>query len=1038
MADTPLGNLNAEQLAEYNKEGKKLLVTFEDIGKVVSSNAKTASDFTEKSVKNYSSSNSVAKKLSKTLAGLTKEQLIGLDKRKKFEKDLKDLDSEIAARKATIRNLEEDIVQQRALTVSLTQAVAEEMAEGAGADQKKIAALNAQIDLSKEKTSAILDSQEALQDEQNEAKLLKSKYKEILDTTREMERVNPFTGISEIIGDIPVIGKLFKGLSGAASTFNKELAKAPDHLTEAQKRTRALRKTFNELNKDALKASFAFMGKGAVEAFNAFDEATVKLEKNLNVSTVKAAELQQGFIRTAKAYQGIVSADLNKALTEANASLGTTAKLSNDTLATHVTLTKQMGFSADEASQLMKFAMATGQDFKTMTENAAGTVKVLNAQNGTAIDYKQILKDINSTSNQVKMSLEAQGFSLEKAAFEAKKMGLSLDQMDSIAGNLLNFEQSIADELEAELLLGRDLNLEKARQKALDGDLVGMSKELMNQGITAKKFNSMNRIEQESIAKAMGMQRGEMANMFAEQEALTALQIEGAENLDDAVNMKYDSIVKAKEEAIKAAKESGESEEEIAKRINDAKIAAQKELGKLAKETGKQELIDKREAQTAAEIKDELQTKAFENLALAFDPETFAGGKKAFGALAGEVDLLTAATIALTAVQTAIAGMDLFEKFGGRRRGRGKSKVDIDTKSVGKKLTNTLDDSIDDVGKKLTDTLDDSIDDVGKKFTKTMGDATSDVASKAASVADDVAKAGASSADDVAKAGAKGGIFGKMFSGAKSLAGKAAGAVKGVAGKAAGVAGKAVGAVGNVAGKAAGAVKGVAGKAAGMAGKALDAVNPMSAIKKFFKGGGVGKLLKKLPGIGALIGPVIAGYEIAQEVGATGGEADPRNVGNATLSALGGLGGGALGSILGSLIGPGIGTFLGGLAGDYIGRMVADLIAENIDMSGLGKMAINIFGGSAKQEAPPQMAGGAEIAPEMAADFISRPGQPIQTFRPDDVVIGGTNPMGGGGDDGRTIELLERLVAAVEKGGVINMDGNKVGTMLGMSSYRTQ
>lgn len=1034
MADTPLGNLNAEQLAEYNREGKKLLVTFEDIGKVVSSNAKTASEFTEKSVKNYSSSNSVAKKLSNTLAGLTKEQLIGLDKRKKFEKDLKDLDSEIAARKATIRNLEEDIVQQRALTVSLTQAVAEEMAKEGGGDEKKIAALNAQIDLSKEKTNAILDSQEALQDEQNEANLLKSKYKEILDTTREMERVNPFTGISEIIGDVPVIGKLFKGLSGAASTFNRELAKAPDHLTEAQKRTRALRKTFNELNKDALKASLAFMGKGAVEALNTFDEATVKLEKNLNVSTVKAAELQQGFIRTAKAYQGIVSADLNKALTEANASLGTTAKLSNDTLATHVTLTKQMGFSADEASQLMKFAMATGQDFKTMTENAAGTVKVLNAQNGTAIDYKQILKDINGTSNQVKMSLEAQGFSLEKAAYEAKKMGLSLDQMDSIAGNLLNFEQSIADELEAELLLGQDLNLEKARQLALDGDLVGMSKELLKQGIDAEKFNNMNRIEQEAIAKAMGMQRGEMANMFAEQKALTALQIEGAENLDDAVNMKYDSIVKAKEEAIKAAKESGESEEEIAKRINDAKIAAQKELGKLAKETGKQELIDKREAQTAAEIKDELQTKAFENLALAFDPETFAGGKKAFGALAGEVDLLTAATIALTAVQTAIAGMDLFEKFGGGRRGRrgrGKSKVDIDTKSVGKKFTDTLDDSIDDVGKKLTDTLDGSIDDVGKKFTEKMGNATSDVASKAskaASAVDDAAKAGASSADDVAKAGAKGGIFGKMFSGAKSLAGKAAGAVKGVAGKA-----------GGMVSKAAGAVKGVAGKAAGMAGKALDAVNPMSAIKKFFKGGGVGKLLKKLPGIGALIGPAIAAYEIGQAAGAGGAAADPRSVGNATLSALGSLGGGALGSVLGSLIPvPIVGTFLGGLAGDYIGRMVADLVSENVDMSGLGKMAINAFGGSVKQEAPPQMAGGAEIAPEMAADFISRPGQPIQTFRPDDVVIGGTNPMGGGGDDGRTIELLERLVAAVEKGGVINMDGNKVGTMLGMSSYRTQ
>ena len=702
-----------------------------------------------------------------------------------------------------------------------------------------------------------------------------------------------------------------------------------------------------------------------MDSFNRFDEATVKLEKNLNVSTEKAAELQQGFIRTAEAYQGIVSADLNKAMTEANATLGTTAKLSDDTLATHVALTKQMGFSADEAGQLMKFAMATGQDFKTMTENAAGTVKVLNAQNGTAIDYKQIMKDINSTSNQVKMSLEAQGFSLEKAAYEAKKMGLSLDQMDGVASNLLNFEQSIADELEAELLLGQDLNLEKARQLALDGDLVGMSKEIQKQGITANKFFKMNRIEQESIAKAMGMTRSEMSDMFTEQQALNKLQVDGAANLDDAVNIEYDSIMEAKKAAIKAAEESGASEEEIAKRINAAKVEAQEKLNKLVEDSGKKELVDKLKAQTAQEIAAEAQTKAFDRLNLAFDPETFGGFKEGLGTLATNTGLLTAATIALTAIQTAIAAKDLFsgdnnvvdqfKDFFGKKN---KVDVDVNTKGVGKKFTDTLDDSIDDAGKKLTDTLDDSIDDVGKKFTKTMGDATSDAASDAASkvssvlddatkagtsVADDAAKAGASSADDVAKAGAKGGFFGKMFSGAKNLAGKAAGAVKGVAGKAAGVAGKAVSAV-VVAGKAAGAVKGVAGKAAGMAGKALDAVNPMSAIKKFFKGGGVGKLLKKLPGIGALIGPAIAAYEIGQAAGATGAAADPRSVGNATLSALGSLGGGALGSILGSLIPvPIVGTFLGGLAGDYIGRMVADLVSENVDMSGLGKMAINVF-----------------------------------------------------------------------------------------------
>ena len=177
---------------------------------------------------------------------------------------------------------------------------------------------------------------------------------------------------------------------------------------------------------------------------------------------------------------------------------------------------------------------------------------------------------------------------------------------------------------------------------------------------------------------------------------------------------------------------------------------------------------------------------------------------------------------------------------------------------------------------------------------------------------------------------------------------------------------------------------------------------------------------------------------------AAGGGADPKMVGNQVVDAIGGLGGGILGSILGSFVPvPGVGTFVGSVLGDMAGRYVAGLVSDNIDTSSLGQMAIKAFGNNEESGITPQMAstegGGMEVAPDMASDFISRPGQPIQKFRPDDVVIGATNPMGGGNENnGRTVELLERLVTAVEKGGIINMDGNKVGTMLGMSSYRTQ
>jgi CelD/BcsL family acetyltransferase involved in cellulose biosynthesis len=52
--------------------------------------------------------------------------------------------------------------------------------------------------------------------------------------------------------------------------------------------------------------------------------------------------------------------------------------------------------------------------------------------------------------------------------------------------------------------------------------------------------------------------------------------------------------------------------------------------------------------------------------------------------------------------------------------------------------------------------------------------------------------------------------------------------------------------------------------------------------------------------------------------------------------------------------------------------------------------------------------------------------------------MGGTNLTGGGADSAKTLQLLERLVNAVEKGGTVTLDGQKVGKALVAGSYRMQ
>ena len=1055
-------NLNPENLKKVNQEATRLLSALGGIGSALNEAAKNSAKISGDTLDTFKSSQSQAEKLAKKLQGLTTDQLKGLSLEKKFKSDLIKLDAESAARAAKIATLQENIN-------TLYEIGGEEAMDEADALAESLVQLQEQNSISEE---------------------IKKQFEDIHQTTQEIERVNPFKGISEMVQEVPILRKAFDGLADAADKFN-------DELVEGNNTMKAMGKSLFDMKKgtgilaDIGKGIAAFGIKSAVEGFNRLDEASVTLEKSLNMNTTEAINFQKELIHTANTIQGVTAGDLNKSLIEANQALGTTAKMSSETLLTFTAMTKQMGVSADEASKLNQFSLASGQNFEQFTNEAIGSVQVLNAVNGTAIDYKGILKDVNNMSNAVKLSTQAQGRNLAEAAYQAKKMGLSMGELDSIAGGLLDFEQSIANELEAELLLGKDLNLEKARAAALDNDLVTLGKELQKQGITQEKFTKMNRIEQESVAKAMGMTRESMSDMFVQQSALNALSVEGATSVDEAVKKKY----------------------EEAMAIEDVELR-EKALKKLRETEGAKEITRQLEAQTLQEKALEAQIDMADTLASAFPTEAITGMKNAMNSLAKYIPALTVAIGALTAAILLMKlgrGIAQFKQFTKSIKGA-RGSVDDLGKGLGK-LGGTADDaakvaanSMDDMAKTAANSADDAAkaamnatDDVAKATANSVDDA----AKAATSVVDDATKTMAGGLDDVAKAGSKlGGVFksfkgllsgalggiknlakgigeavGKAGSLAKNLAsagGGAAGAASAMSGgagnatKAATSAAKGSGGAAKTAttaatksgggslfgkafdfvkggvSKAVGGVKSVAGKAAGMAGKALDTVNPMTHVKKFFKGGGgVSKLLKKLPGVGQLIGPAIMLYEVSQ---ASGASADPREVGNATLNALGGLGGGALGSVLGSLIPvPVVGTMLGGMAGDYIGRMVADLVSENVDMSGLGQMAIDAFGGQTDTEGiSPLMAENTQtgISSDTASDFISRPGQPIQKFRPDDIVIGATNPMGKGGsttvDNQRTNELLERLISIVEKGGVINMDGNKVGTVLGMSSYRTQ
>jgi hypothetical protein len=148
---------------------------------------------------------------------------------------------------------------------------------------------------------------------------------------------------------------------------------------------------------------------------------------------------------------------------------------------------------------------------------------------------KSVMESVSKVSSRVALNFQGSGKAITSAVVQAKKLGLEMEQVENIANSLLNIEDSIAAEMEAELLTGKDLNLEKAREAALSGDNVKLMAELANQGITAADYSKMNRLQQDALGKALGMNGDSLADMLGTQKKNEASN-------QDTLSLQKDSV----------------------------------------------------------------------------------------------------------------------------------------------------------------------------------------------------------------------------------------------------------------------------------------------------------------------------------------------------------------------------------------------------------------------------------------------------------------------------------------------------------------
>ena len=268
--------------------------------------------------------------------------------------------------------------------------------------------------------------------------------------------------------------------------------------------------------------SAAAMWKLIKDGVIAADKQVIGLSKSLGVSRDSASEMRGEMIsyRNATADTFVSLERLYKAQQGLSEQLGIAVNFSNEERENFARLTELVGLTNEEAGGLAKNAAITGKSTKDYVADVRNAAFEAQRANKIRISDKELLSTISKLSSGILVKFKGNTDALAKAVVQAKKLGTTLEQVDKIGDSMLDFEQSIEKELEAELITGKQLNFERARAAALSGDQAELMGEIAAQAGSLQEFQSMNVVAQKSLAEAFGMSREEMADMLQKQETI--------------------------------------------------------------------------------------------------------------------------------------------------------------------------------------------------------------------------------------------------------------------------------------------------------------------------------------------------------------------------------------------------------------------------------------------------------------------------------------------------------------------------------------
>ena len=328
----------------------------------------------------------------------------------------------------------------------------------------------------------------------------------------------------------------------------------------------------------AAAAAIALIGVLLYKAMN-YAEA---MRQEFGITRGEAFEIQTAVDATAMQFKllGVSAEDVGTMAQGIADNMGGVSNITQENLAAMAELQGLYGMSADSIAPAMTAMKGLGAESNEAASAQLAQIGHMAQMEGVA--PAKVFADMTADMGTFSRFGKEGGKNLAEAAIMARKLGTSLESMAATSDALLDFESNINDQMEASMLLGRSINMDKARELALAGDIAGQEREILKQIGTQAQWEKMNVVQRDALAKATGKSTQDLSTMLANQANLNSMT--DKERANKEAMQKSDEKMNAGMEA--AGKEMGNAWSAIMAPLKEVMMAVQPLFGLLMKIIG--------------------------------------------------------------------------------------------------------------------------------------------------------------------------------------------------------------------------------------------------------------------------------------------------------------------------------------------------------------------------------------------------------------------------------------------------------------------